>query len=462
MMRTVLPAAMVEQLLDPRMGLIMHVERRAAAPVSPRSCVVYGARVAATDRFAPWLADRFSCGESLCDDASACAAAIGEAVERYCGNAVPNTLLTASFASLVKRGRRALDPAELSLYSTRQYSTPGFPFVPMTRELEIAWVAARDLISGEEELVPASLVYLNYYRGSHTAEPHTNLQVFGGIAAGQSPERAERSALEELFERDATTIWWLSGIEAAGIDDAENPALRCLVADPEAAELELALLRIPSSFDVPVIGAFIEDRDRSLVGFGVACKATAGAAAGKALTEAIQMHSLGVELLDPDSTHWQAMKAGLLGPTPHKPYRADRAYRAAFRDDWRDATDLLANAQIYLDPCMHDEPLSRLRSPATNTRPHVDSIGEHSARDDYIAILSARGLRPLAVDVTTSDVRSAGLHVVRIVVPGLYGNAPAAFPMLGGRRLYEEPASQGWLPEPIDEHDLVLYPLPYS
>jgi ribosomal protein S12 methylthiotransferase accessory factor len=457
------PSAMGERLVDPRTGLIKHVERHARVPGSPRSYVVYGARVAATNRFAPWLADRFSCGESLVDDAVARAAAIGEAVERYCGSAVPGELLTASFDALRRTGRRALDPLELCLYSSRQHATPGFPFVPLTRELEIAWVPARDLITGEEELVPASLVYLNYYSAVHADEPHTNLHVFGGIAAGPTAGRAERSALEELFERDATTIWWMSGTQASRIDDAEDPALGCLLAEPQAAGLDVSLLTIPSPFGVPVIGAFLEDAERSLVGFGVACRAAGHGAAGKALTEAMQMHSLALELLDPDSSHWTMVRAGLLGPAPHKSYRADRAYRVAFRDDWRDATDLLANAQIYLDPCMHGEPLRRLRPPVATTRMRdLPAIDERDAREAYLARLSARGLRALAVDLTTSDVLAAGLRVVRIVVPGLYGNAPAAFPLLGGRRLYEEPASQGRLAGTIDEDDLVLHPLPYS
>ncbi|HBL29018.1 MAG TPA: bacteriocin biosynthesis protein SagD, partial [Acidobacteria bacterium] len=74
----------------------------------------------------------------------------------------------------------------------------------------------------------------------------------------------------------------------------------------------------------------------------------------------------------------------------------------------------------------------------------------------------ARGFRAISVDVTTPDVQAAGLCVVRVIVPGLYPNAPAAFPFLGGRRLYEEPAALGWLPAPLTEADLVRVPLPHT
>jgi ribosomal protein S12 methylthiotransferase accessory factor len=76
--------------------------------------------------------------------------------------------------------------------------------------------------------------------------------------------------------------------------------------------------------------------------------------------------------------------------------------------------------------------------------------------------LARHGFRALSVDVTTPDVRAAGLSVVRVIVPGLYPNAPAAFPCLGGRRLFEEPARLGWLPGILREEDLDLTPLPHT
>ena len=39
---------------------------------------------------------------------------------------------------------------------------------------------------------------------------------------------------------------------------------------------------------------------------------------------------------------------------------------------------------------------------------------------------AARGIRAVAVDVTTSEVADSGIRVVRVVAPGLYSNAPAA------------------------------------
>jgi len=59
-------------------------------------------------------------------------------------------------------------------------------------------------------------------------------------------------------------------------------------------------------------------------------------------------------------------------------------------------------------------------------------------------------------------VGAAGLRVVRVIVPRLYGNAAPAFPYLGGRRLYEVPVEQGWVPGPVSETTLVRHPLPLA
>ena len=452
-----------DRLVDPRLGLVKRVERRQPTPGTLRACVAYDAHVSASDRFADWIADRVTGGATLGDDDQARAAAVGEAVERYCGNAVPADLLVSSFDALVAGGRSAVDPRELSLYSTRQYRAPGFPLVPLTGDLEVAWVTGQDLATGDEVLVPASLVYLNYFRGDRLRQPPTNFQMFAGIAAGGDLRQAAQSALEELFERDATTIWWLSGAAARRLEPEEGSLLAHAIAGPESADLDYTFLHIPSSFDVPVVGTFIEDRARRVVALGTACRATAASAAVKALTEAVVSQRMTLGLLDPDGEVWSAARAGRAQPGPYRPYRSDRAYGDDFRSDWHDLHDLRLHLQLYLDPRMQGARLDRLRAPLGGVA-RFDEVASvpGEALATYLARVDGRGLRVIGVDLTTSDVRSVGLRVTRVVVPGLYCNGPGAFPLLGGRRLYEEPVSRGWRPGPLAESDLVLDPLPFA
>ena len=56
--------------------------------------------------------------------------------------------------------------------------------------------------------------------------------------------------------------------------------------------------------------------------------------------------------------------------------------------------------------------------------------------------LTAAGFRPAWVDLTTTDVLHAGLHVVRVVVPGCLTNAAAGLPFLGSPRLVDSLAGR--------------------
>jgi len=289
----------VAGLVDPCFGLITQVVRAPPVAGVPRAFVDYAADVATTTQFATWAADPVTGGAALGDPERARAAAIGEAVERYCGNAVPDELPVGSAASLTAAGHRVLDPEGLALYSATQYAQPGFPFTPLTTELEVSWVPGHDLDTGDEVLVPAALVHLNLHR-TRSGEPAILCQAYAGIAAGDGVAQAERSALEELLERDAVTIWWSSGAEAAVLDVDCDPVLTPVLTDARACGLDVNVLRIPCVFDVPVVGVFLEDRVRGLVGFGSACRSTPGAAAQKALTEALVTYTITRELAEHD------------------------------------------------------------------------------------------------------------------------------------------------------------------
>ncbi|MEU1876993.1 YcaO-like family protein [Streptosporangium sp. NPDC020072] len=439
-------------LVDSRTGVLTALEPQPRRPGLPRWWTGYGAAVADTRRFAPWTADRHGFGATVGDPSHARAAALGEAVERYCGNAVPSGLTVSSWRDLTEA---ALDPETIPLYSAAQYREPGFPFVPFTRDLPVAWTPARDMRDGSRVLVPASLVWLDYFHGPRAAEPPTHALPYSGIATGRGREHAERAALEELFERDATTIWWSSGAACEAVADPET--VTAALGDGRQ-EPRVRLLAVPSPFGVPVMAAFLEDLAGGIVAFGSACRATPREAAAKALVEAFGLYSLTLQLADPRGAVWQAVAAGVLEEHVFRPYRADRSYRDAFRPDYRDLTDLPAVAQLYLDPRMQGEPLARLRAAPG---PHLDDLPPADAAS-YLDRLAGAGLTAYSVDLTTPDVAATGLCVVRVLVPGLVGNAPPAFPLRGGGRLYEVPEKLGLTSRVLDEDDLFPHPLPLA
>lgn len=435
----------VAVLVNERLGIIRRVERHTLHPHLPTGLRLVSASIADTASFCPWPSDATATGCTWWDAASARDAAIGEAVERYCGNLVPSGLRRASYAELAAAGEPALDPAELALYSEAQYRTPGFPFVPFTHDLPVRWAQGHDLATGERALVPASLVYVTYHEASPTAaEPRTNATAYAGVAAGTSRERAEYAALLELFERDAVALGWLGGARLPRIH-VHGP-LAALLPGPKGA-LETTLYQFPSEFSVPVIGALIRDEVTGIVAMGTACRIDPAQAALKALAEAAQLHIVSYALDDPTSALARLGTAS----GPLKPWRADRRYRDAYRSDWRDMTTLACQVQLYLDPAMR-APLDDRLAGGPEVALDATAGNAPSSSGGCVRLLARRGLRAIAIDVTTPDVRSQGWLVVRVVVPGLYSNAPAAFPLLGGSRIADS----------LSRAALCLLPLPHG
>lgn len=444
-------------LTDRRTGLLTDVHRQPRDPRMPAGWVSYSAHVARADRWAPWRPDGFGFGASLGDEDAARAAAIGEAVERYCGNAIPDGLTRASWHDLVTAGEDALDPETLALYSTRQYRLPGFPFVPFTRDLTVAWVPGTDLMTGGELWVPASLAYLDFHYGPRAAEPATHSLIYSGIATGIDREHAQRTAVQELIERDACTIWWASGTPARRLDDGGRVVGR-LGAPGAGGPVDVRLLHVPSEFDVPVVAAFLQDTAAGHVAFGSACRADPATAAAKAMAEAFGLLQLTRQLDEPGSGVWRAVTSGEIERHVFLPHRPDRRYRELAGSDYRALADLPSVAQLYLDPRMQGAPLQRLR-----TGPTVPLDALAGARPaDHVAQLGRHGIRTVGVDLTTKDVAAAGLVVVRVVCAGLVGNAPPAFPLRGGERLYRIPHQLGWTDRPLVEDDLVTDPIPLA
>lgn len=446
---------MRDKLVDDRTGMIRRVDLLEPEPWWPAGLSVCTAEVSSPHRLLPWPADRVATGTAFGDPDRARMSAVGEAVERYCGNYVPAGLRRAAYRDL---GGPAVDPHTLALYSDDQYAGHGFPFRPFTRELEVLWTPGEDLADGTPTWLPASLVYVNYLTPPRDGEPPTNYPMLAGIAAGPSAAAARTAALEEIVERDATVIWWANALPARPVTGVGPP----LEPEPEpgwyrAGGLRYRVVAIPTVFDVAVLGVLLDDAGTGIATLGVAARPDPAEAVRKALAEAVTLRRYALGLLDPEGEIWAAADAGVIDRRVFKPFRADRAYREDYRRDHRDVVDLACHSQLWLDPRMreHLTPITAgTDAVALDELPRVDG----DPLDGYLKRVAAHGLSAYAADLTTADVASAGLAVARVIVPGAYSNAPAAFPFLGGRRLREDPARLGHAPAA----PLNLVPLPHT
>ncbi len=182
----------------------------------------------------------------------------------------------------------------------------------------------------------------------------------------------------------------------------------------------------------------------------------------KALVESLQLLTLTRQLAAPDSDVWRAVAAGDIEEHVFLPFRADRRYGASVSADYRELVDLPAIAQLYLDPALQRGAWDRLCPQTSIALDAICPVKAASPHAAYLEHLSMAGLHAVAVDLTTPDVARTGLRVVRVVVPGLVGNGPPAYPLRGGRRLYDVPVAMGWSTAPLTQDDLVNQPLPLA
>ncbi|MEW2368052.1 YcaO-like family protein [Streptomyces sp. NPDC006656] len=423
-------------LTDARTGIVRRLTPRAVPDRFPAGFELLASELCDTTRFCRWPADSAGAGYAFADPDAVLGAALGEAAERYCGNLVPDRLTRASYQQLRGRGLRALDPSHLALYGAEQYADPAFPLTEFTRDLDVEWAEGFDLVDGAAVLVPASLVWVSYVSADvEQRGPRTNPVIQAGLAAGATPEDACLGALSEVVERDAMTIGWHG---RAGLRAVRPPDWLESFARGPGGDLDARFLSFPELFGMPVAGALVRDTATGYLTLGVAARADTEGALLKAYGEALQLQLFTADFDDPDGPY---MRAAADPRSPLKPWRKVRDYGCAYREDLRDVVDYGCHLQLYLDPAvqarfeaelaiaLREGTASAPAEPVPSGRPAAETLHALTAR------LHEAGHQVVAVDVTTPDVRAAGLHVVRVIVPGLYSNTAAGMPFLGGERL---------------------------
>lgn len=452
----------ITDLVDPHTGIVRRTRRITHHPAVPVNLATVQADVCTIRRVSRW-ANNTSCQGSVFDDPeNARRAAIGEAIERYCGNLLDTLPVETGSYRTVRRHipGRVLDPDDVVLYSDRQYDAPGFPFVRLTHDLDIGWVPGHSLTRDEPVWVPASLVYVNWFTAGQAGAPVTNFCPFAGIAAGTDLEHATTSALEEVVERHATMLWWLNRQPLDGY--APTPELASLWSDPDPVwPRQWSVIGLDNEYHIPVAAGVLVNPKEQLLNIGFSARPTMEQAAAKAWTEALTLAEGSRDLVPRNGRHWQAMARGELNGRSFKPWRADRRYLDDFRPDFHDCDDLMVQQQVHLDPRAQQlvaELWDRPQSRDLSTAPRVADRSVSAYRER----IEAFGQEVIVVDITSPDVASTGMRVVRVIVPGTIGNAPAAFPFLGKGVVQQRAVDLGWRATPLAEDELNVVPLPHA
>jgi ribosomal protein S12 methylthiotransferase accessory factor len=369
------------------------------------------------------------------DRRRATAAALAETAERYSGCFVPERELATATAT--ELGSAAVPPARFALFHPEQL-VPGFPFVPFTDATRIRWTRGTRLGDGSAAWLPAQLVYLGWSeRGS--PEPRIGFSTSNGLACGATFEEAAVSALLEALERDAFMITWYARLSHPLLDwsgdaDLARHAARYF----EPTRLRFAAVDLSAFWNVPTVAGVVHAAGLGALGVGAAAATTVQEAWRKALAEAFSVRTWGrVRVLDGAAT--PAARSDVRTFADHVVLYAhpEHASRAAFLDA---STARRAVADV----------------------PPLPASTPAAALGALVETVHAAGYAAYAVDVTSPDVREAGLIVVKAVVPELCAlDVDYRARFLGGRRLYEAPATVGLARGALELADLNPDPHPF-
>lgn len=450
-----------DDLIDPRTGVILELRRDNPHPSTPPSFITVKARVANMRRVSPWFTDPVAAGTSFDAVGAAREAAIGEAVERYCGGIVQvDRLREATWRELCAAGELAVDPESLVLFSDEQYRAPGFPFVPFTRDLSVHWYPGRSLTTGAEAWLPANLLYSNWYTGGFEDGPHLNNVFYPGLAAGPDLDFAIAAGIQEIIERHATMVWWANAQPLPAVE--QTAMMKSLWAGgPEQYGQRAWLVHLDNEFDVPVFAGMLRNTDETLFTIGFAARPDPEGAALKAWAEAITLQDGCRDLLDPKGAYRKAATRGDVNATLIKPWRADRRYLDDYRPDFRDVVDLWGQLQANLDPRAFERVRKFVDTPVRRTFDDLPRLADGS-RQNYQRVVEDKGYEIFYADLTTRDVAQTDMRVVRVLIPGLVANFAAGFPFLGKGRISTAAVDLGWRSAPLAGHEVNVFPMAHA
>ena len=416
-----LPHAM-PLLVDPRVGIIQSVQEVKRVPGAP-NFFHFVARACNTNAFTRQKNFRFTGGASS-DRDRAIFKAVGEAVERYCSaiyDCEDFPVATREEASF-----NCFPPSEYALYSEAQYGWQGFPWAPFTDETPVRWTRVQDALTDELWHVPAAMVYIPYIYYRAAGEAPVVQSISTGLAAHSSTDRAKLHAIYEVMERDAFTITWqgLMGPPQIRVDTLEDEAYD-LVQRFERIGDTIYLFDLSMDHGVPTILSVLK------------CKHPEGPALVFAAATALDPRAAVRSALE-ELAHTRRYSQQIKSKLPRLQADSDFLVIENQIDHLNFYTDH-ANAH-YADFIF-----------TTKKRISFDEIQNLSTCDDdaYLELVAQRiksvGHRVLFSDLTTADIASVGLSVVRALIPGFHplfmGHSLRA---LGGSRLWNVPKKLGY------------------
>jgi ribosomal protein S12 methylthiotransferase accessory factor len=410
-------------LVDPKVGIVREVRELVRDDDDP-DFFHYLSRACNTARFTAMSNFGNNGGVSV-NRYAAMAKALGEAVERYCSAIFDyRDLVYAPYSELEKPATR---PGDFALYRADQFGWDSFRWKPFTDDSPIAWTVGRSLVTGEEALVPAAMVYVPYHYVSSRSDTPIVQPISTGLACGHSFSSAALAGLCEAIERDAFTLTWQARLSRPHIvPDSLPPSVRDILRRYAEAGLSIKLMDITSDIAVPsVLSIALSDAPTSPA---VAVAAASASRPERALIQCLE-----------ELAHTRKFAKQVMEFMPAIPPEVEKGHPGV--QDQRDHLRFYCpqSSKSFVEFCWDSTDKRRFEE-----LPSCAEGSDELELETAVAEVARNGLDPVACDLTTPDVRALGLSVIRVVVPGLHplfmGHGTRA---LGGTRLYTVPEKLG-------------------
>jgi ribosomal protein S12 methylthiotransferase accessory factor len=263
-----------------------------------------------------------------------------------------------------------------------------------------------------------------------------------GLACAATLEEAVLTGLLELVERDAFMLVWHNRLSLPLLDWSRDPELVRLDRRYFAPSgLSYAAVDLSVFLDVPAVLGVVHGLPGALgaLGVGAASAPTVAVAWRKALAEAFSVQRWVRDRALEHPEELERPVRDIRSFDSHTLHYAhpDRARRAAFLDASAERRDVRE-----ITPLGGGNVLERIEAVCRR-------LDEHD-------------VSAYAVDVTSPDVRAAGLHVVHAVAPELCQlDVVEGARFLGGRRMYEAAYEAGLVLRHLTPADLNPDPHPF-
>lgn len=358
-------------------------------------------------------------------------AAIGETVERYCSVFLESELIQGSYEEL-SVNMNLINPEEVTRLSDGQLEEMNLKLMKVDESTEFYWIKGLDIEEQKDTWIPTDLAHL--YPLLNNKYPIRDI-VSTGLATGNSIKDSVTRGMLECIERDSIVIMWLNKIPypIVNLDSIESEEIKDVINLIQSANsnIQVTILDISTDINVPTYFSILKSENFPYLSVGASCDFNSITAINKSLTEAAASYNLSLKRYHSNQINF---KSGY--PISSMENHSDYFALNPIESISKELNFLFEGKVIDFEPY---------------------SVNKIRNYDDLLKELNNLNIKSYMVDLTTSDIKSINLNVVRIVMPKL-AFLEVSTPLLNCERIFTVPQKLGFK-SPSKLND-VIHPFP--